>query len=348
MARYRFRSTVSPTAFRLAAYLSAAPLSLPVIRLVQRVVLPDSRPAHLAEVFLSGLLVRVGGQPADLDPDEVEYDFAPGTRALLLSHLSQPEALRVLRRVSEYVSARMGSGVDFPALLADPELAMSQPLGKPFASVLTTVLRRLGGSYRSLADRLEGRLVIPSTNAAEGPPAADPSGTGELVRPTAAPLVVDPLPTSEQPRVWKNVPPRNPNFVGRTELIERLRTRLGGTLTAVVPQALHGLGGVGKTQLVVEYVYRHATDYDLVCWVAAEDLRVTAKSSTSLLTWADASASRCRAGSCERAAAANTRYLRPLRPPRARVDTCGCGGPRPNLRRRDFAMALRRTSPRSG
>lgn len=269
----RFRSTVSPIAFRLAAYLSAAPLSIPVIRLIQRVLLPDSRPAHLAEVFLSGLLVRVDGQPANLDPDEVEYDFAPGARALLLSHLSRPEALRVLHRVSEYVSARMGSGVDFPALLADPELAATQPLGRPFASVLTTVLRRLGGNYRSLAQRVESRqAVIPATESGDTPPAADLSGTGELVRPTAAPLVLDQTLTGEQPRVWKNVPPRNPNFIGRTELIERLETRLGGNLTAVVPQALHGLGGVGKTQLVVEYVYRHATNYDLVCWVAAEDL----------------------------------------------------------------------------
>ena len=74
------------------------------------------------------------------------------------------------------------------------------------------------------------------------------------------------------PVVWRIPWPRNPNFTGRTRELEQLRSRLGsGSATAaVVPQALHGLGGVGKTQLAVEYAYRQATDYELVWWVPAE------------------------------------------------------------------------------
>ncbi|KPC86391.1 hypothetical protein ADL27_45650, partial [Streptomyces sp. NRRL F-6602] len=53
----RFRSTASPAAGRLAVCLAAAPLNLPVMQLVQRTMLPDSGPAELAEVLLSGLLV---------------------------------------------------------------------------------------------------------------------------------------------------------------------------------------------------------------------------------------------------------------------------------------------------
>ena len=76
---------------------------------------------------------------------------------------------------------------------------------------------------------------------------------------------------SQPPPVWGKIPPRNINFTGRAELLERLHQRLSsGTTAAVLPEALHGMGGVGKSQLAVEYVYRHTGEYDLVWWVAAE------------------------------------------------------------------------------
>jgi tetratricopeptide (TPR) repeat protein len=71
-----------------------------------------------------------------------------------------------------------------------------------------------------------------------------------------------------------NLPARNPAFTGRDGLLDRLHQRLHpGQPAAVVQvqaQALHGLGGVGKTQLAIEYAHRHASDYELVWWVTAE------------------------------------------------------------------------------
>ncbi len=69
-----------------------------------------------------------------------------------------------------------------------------------------------------------------------------------------------------------NVPPRNPNFTGRGELLQSLRRRLAEAAASAVVQtsAVHGLGGVGKTQLAIEYAHRFASDYDLVWWIAAE------------------------------------------------------------------------------
>jgi tetratricopeptide (TPR) repeat protein len=72
------------------------------------------------------------------------------------------------------------------------------------------------------------------------------------------------------PFIWGSVPQRNKNFTGRESLLGELRDRLTGKVTAVLPHTLHGLGGVGKTQLAIEYAYRFAENYDLVWWVSAD------------------------------------------------------------------------------
>lgn len=66
--------------------------------------------------------------------------------------------------------------------------------------------------------------------------------------------------------------PRNPFFTGREEILEALHAQLGIDQTVALTQssALHGLGGVGKTQLALEYAYRHALEYSAVFWISAE------------------------------------------------------------------------------
>ncbi|WP_328814971.1 FxSxx-COOH system tetratricopeptide repeat protein [Nonomuraea cypriaca] len=76
---------------------------------------------------------------------------------------------------------------------------------------------------------------------------------------------------AQVPKVWERVPKRNPNFTGRADLLSALRKSIN-TVTAVVaqPRALQGLGGVGKTQLAIEYAWQYRAHYDLVWWVSAD------------------------------------------------------------------------------
>src|SRR5581483_5631396 len=65
---------------------------------------------------------------------------------------------------------------------------------------------------------------------------------------------------------------RNPCFTGRDELLQRIHTRLAPRQPVALSPAvaLRGMGGIGKTQLAVEYAYRCALEYRAVFWLAAE------------------------------------------------------------------------------
>jgi tetratricopeptide (TPR) repeat protein len=83
--------------------------------------------------------------------------------------------------------------------------------------------------------------------------------------------------------VWGGVPPRYLNFTGRGLLLEYIRESLERlTKATLVPQALHGFGGVGKSLLANEYAYRYQEEYDLVWWIPSEDERSIRRSLVSL------------------------------------------------------------------
>ncbi|MER5473069.1 tubulin-like doman-containing protein [Streptomyces sp. NPDC002685] len=178
----RFRATASPEAFRLAGYFAAVPLTLPVMRLVQRVMVRSPRPAHLAEVFVSGLLMR---QNEAGSLEEASYDFVAGVRDVLLGTMRASEMRQVCEEVSRYVGARMGHTRDTAALLRLPWGSGHHSLGveeRPFAGLPPEVLRRLGFTQdlteeQGLTEE-QDLTAGPSTRSAEeapSPPAEPPS-----------------------------------------------------------------------------------------------------------------------------------------------------------------------------
>src|SRR5947209_454198 len=88
-----------------------------------------------------------------------------------------------------------------------------------------------------------------------------------------APAPHETPPVSESPaRIW-NIPyARNLYFTGREEVLQHLYDTLlsNGTAALTQPQAISGLGGLGKTQTAVEYAYRHRDFYSIVLWVRAD------------------------------------------------------------------------------
>ncbi|MFE7790865.1 FxSxx-COOH system tetratricopeptide repeat protein [Streptomyces sp. NPDC057460] len=75
---------------------------------------------------------------------------------------------------------------------------------------------------------------------------------------------------SDTPEVWGGVPRRNTRFTGREELLSRAYRALQDAGSGAGVVTLHGMSGVGKTQLAAEYVYRFGSEYDVVWWVPAD------------------------------------------------------------------------------
>jgi tetratricopeptide (TPR) repeat protein len=67
---------------------------------------------------------------------------------------------------------------------------------------------------------------------------------------------------------------RNPFFSGRLEILQELHTLLSRRQSDLFLRfyALSGMGGVGKTQLAVEYAYQYALKYSAIFWIEAESV----------------------------------------------------------------------------
>jgi tetratricopeptide (TPR) repeat protein len=79
-------------------------------------------------------------------------------------------------------------------------------------------------------------------------------------------------PSALLPPIWNILYPRNPVFTGREEILQRIQDQLQAGQAAALSQAqaISGLGGIGKTQIAVEFAYRHRSDYEVVLWALSD------------------------------------------------------------------------------
>ncbi|MFJ9820945.1 SAV_2336 N-terminal domain-related protein [Streptomyces sp. NPDC101151] len=150
-----FRAGASPGALRLAVYLAAAPLTLPVMQLVQRAMLPDTGPMELAEVLLGGLLRQLPGTE-----DQPCFAYSGRVQDLLLSSLDQDTAGLVLKHCSAYVERHFGKGTRNFAALAAARLADHDPAAGAGALPGDTGSPEGGGSVEAeLFARIPARVL---------------------------------------------------------------------------------------------------------------------------------------------------------------------------------------------
>nr|WP_042186031.1 FxSxx-COOH system tetratricopeptide repeat protein [Kibdelosporangium sp. MJ126-NF4]CEL17037.1 putative ATP /GTP-binding protein [Kibdelosporangium sp. MJ126-NF4]CTQ91733.1 putative ATP /GTP-binding protein [Kibdelosporangium sp. MJ126-NF4] len=270
----RFRTYASVPAFQLAGLLAAAPLNLAMMRFVQRELLPDTDVSTLAEVLLGHLLRKVRTTRSVHDPTAVVFEFHDGVREELLSGTRRADTVRVARVLGDYLGSSVAilrnfrDAVDDPDSTALPEVS---PDTMPYLRVQEAVFRALSGRYAPRAAGLRrdlrgARLWAHARSDRVNDLARAPRG---FEQPTDTPTAD----ADHRAQVWGSVPMRYRDFVGRDSLLRVLAEKLASPgVTAVLPEALQGMGGVGKSQTVIEFIYRHADEYDVVWWIPAEQM----------------------------------------------------------------------------
>ncbi|OAL46213.1 hypothetical protein IQ07DRAFT_603591 [Pyrenochaeta sp. DS3sAY3a] len=68
---------------------------------------------------------------------------------------------------------------------------------------------------------------------------------------------------------------RNPGFTGRTNDLSRMQDFLSSNKRerSSIPLVIHGTGGIGKTQLVREFIFAHYAEYSSIVWIDARNVQ---------------------------------------------------------------------------
>lgn len=292
-----YRANASPAAFDLGVCLAAAPLELGVMSRIRARMHPDAAHAVLSE-FLGSPLVAAVPQERSADRGRAMFAFtSPGIREELLAFGRRGETARVRDIVRRYLAERDSDAAAFDSALDEDVVGFDDSWATAqaehvFEAQLAGEQALSGlhlGRYRRLSSRRRhlnaGEVDPTSGTSAIVPPHMINSTSSnvhsqmsDVVPKAGGAEVTSTVDRDKEERrktfvtpVFGGVPPRNPNFTGRADLLQELDRRLvRGATAAVLPEALHGMGGVGKSQLAIEYAYRNKAKYDVIWWIPAE------------------------------------------------------------------------------
>lgn len=202
------------------------------------------------------------------------WDFTPGTNFALKMDEAAKEAGRTIAVLSpDYLTSNFTAAEWAAAFAQDPRGKKGQLIPirvhkcDPTGLLGPIVFQDLVGLDEDAAKAAVLAAVKRSRAKPDAKPPFPPTGRSVTSRPRFPGAL---------PSIWNIPHRRNPNFTGREELLPSLHASLNCGDYAALTQAMHGLGGVGKTQAAIEYAYRYAGEYDAVMWVPAEDSAVLA------------------------------------------------------------------------
>jgi tetratricopeptide (TPR) repeat protein len=209
------------------------------------------------------------------------WDFRPGSNFVLEMQRAATEAERTIAVLSpDYLGARFTQPEWAAAFAQDPtgEKGTLLPVRVRECDLKGLLPQIIYIDLVGLEEAAAKDALLAGVSRARAKPTAPPGFPGIITRSVPQ----RPRFPGALPSTW-NIPLlRNPNFTGRESLLAELRAALTSGQPAALTQAISGLGGVGKTQLAVEYAYRHAADYDVVWWVRAEEPATLAADYASL------------------------------------------------------------------
>jgi tetratricopeptide (TPR) repeat protein len=196
------------------------------------------------------------------------WDFRPGSNFVLEMRQASSEARRTIAALSPDYLASLYLQPEWAAAFVTDQKGENLTL-LPVRVRECNPEEALGSiTYVDLVglDEVEAKTALLEGSRAERAKLAEtPSFPGLRLRTTVS---IARFPGS-LPATW-NVPiARNPFFTGREDLLSELYRAFRSGQSIALAQAIRGLGGVGKTQLAVEYAYRYGPDYDIVWWVRA-------------------------------------------------------------------------------
>ncbi|WP_281252521.1 FxSxx-COOH system tetratricopeptide repeat protein [Lentzea kentuckyensis] len=282
-----FRAAASPATTELATLLAAAPLALGLMTQIRDKLLPSSQLAHLSE-FLGSSLVTPRTEESF---DGVNFEFSLGVREELLACGRRVNTARVREIAHAYHGERFENirQLGRPGLDEEESPVVQAhdvtPSTESYFATDLVAQEALSGMHMSGARASRNALRIPARtrdpvgHAERGATEHRPSPTGATNRNAGGHGVTTTADskreagksTTRSPAIFGGVPPRNSNFTGREDLLTQLDERLEpGATAAVLPEALHGLGGVGKSALAIEYAYRYRAKFDMIWWIPAE------------------------------------------------------------------------------